>query len=79
MTINGKQVRIRNTMVMFMVCLSERTNEKITRTWDIRHPSHDPKRVRLEHNFGVLLLHKPAQHDLIMAKLHTTGYGTVTT
>jgi len=52
-------------MVMFMVYLSERTNEEITRTRGIRHPSHNPKQVHLEHNFGVLPLHKPAQHDLI--------------
>jgi len=32
MTMNGRQVRIRNTMVMFMVYLSERINEKIMRT-----------------------------------------------
>jgi hypothetical protein len=65
-------------MVMFMVYLSERTNEKIMRTWDIRYPSQDPTQVHLKYNFGVLLLNKPAQHNLITALLNTTDYGTVT-
>lgn len=65
-------------MVMFMGYLSERTNDKIMRTRDIRYPSQDPKRIPLKHNFGVLLLHKPVQQNLIIALLKTKDYGTGT-